>query len=138
MFSLREDFAIVYIDKAANNVAFIFKYFYALTIIKELNLDCHLLNQDDDNTYIFINNKTKDQIIKEYKLHFCKHEINLTNNMQDLLVLYWTPIMLKNPISFHLIIASPVCSIKPLSNDTTSIFKLFYEKVARYHTKEKV
>ena len=46
--------------------------------------------------------------------------------------------MLKNPISFHLIIASPVCSIKPLSNDTTSIFKLFYEKVARYHTKEKV
>ena len=46
--------------------------------------------------------------------------------------------MQKNPISFYFIIVSPVCSIKPLSKDITSIFKLFYEKVGRYHTKEKV
>ena len=46
--------------------------------------------------------------------------------------------MRKNPISFRFIIASPVCSIKPLSKDITSIFKLFYEKVERYHTKGKV
>ena len=32
MFSLKEDFVIVAIDKAANNVAFIYKHFYALTI----------------------------------------------------------------------------------------------------------
>ena len=37
--------------------------------IKELNLDCHLSNQDDNNTYTFINNKTKDQIIIKYKLN---------------------------------------------------------------------
>ena len=42
MFSLKEDFMIVPIDKAANSVAFIYKHFYALTIIKELNLDSHL------------------------------------------------------------------------------------------------
>ena len=41
-FSLKEDFVIAPIDKAANNVAFICKHFYALNIIKELNLDCHL------------------------------------------------------------------------------------------------
>ena len=29
------------------------------------------------------------------------------------------------------VIASPVCSIKPLSKDITPIFKLFYEKVER-------
>ena len=56
---------IVPIDKAVNNMAFICKNFYTLTIIKELNLDCHLSNQDDNNTYTFINNKTKDQIIKD-------------------------------------------------------------------------
>ena len=49
--------------------------------------------------------------------------------------MYWIPKMHKNPISFLFIIASPVCSIKPLSKDITSIFKLFYEKVERYHTK---
>ena len=138
MFSLKEDFVIVPIDKVANNVAFICKHFYALTIIKELNLDSHLSNQDDNNTYAFINNKTKYQVIKEHKLYLSKHKINLANNMQDLPVMYWIPKMLKNPISFHLIIASPVCSIKPLSKDITSILKLFYEKVERYHAKEKV
>ena len=56
LFSLKEDFVIVPIDKAANNVAFICKHLYALTIIKELNLDCHLSNQDDHSTYTFINN----------------------------------------------------------------------------------
>ena len=129
---------IVLIDKAANNVAFICKHFYAFTIIKELNIDCHLLNQDDNNSYTFINNKTKDQIIKERKLYLSIHKINLHNNMQDLPVMYWIPKMHKNPISFRFIIASPVCSIKPLSKDITSIFKLFYEKVERYHTKGKV
>ena len=39
MFSLKEDFLIVSIDKAANNVAFICTHLYALTILKELNLD---------------------------------------------------------------------------------------------------
>ena len=58
--------------------------------------------------------------------------------MQDLPVMYWIPKMHKNPISFCFIIASPVCSVKPLSKDITSIFKLFYEKVERYHTKGRV
>ena len=59
-FSLKEYFVIVPIDKAVNNVVFICKHFYALTIVKELNLDCHLSNQVDINAYIFINNKAKD------------------------------------------------------------------------------
>ena len=58
--------------------------------------------------------------------------------MQGLPVMYWIPKMPKNPISFCFIIASPVCSIKPLSKDITSAFQLFYEEVERYHTKGKV
>ena len=87
-FSFKKDFVIVPIDKAANNVGFICKHFYILTIIKELNLDCNLSNQDNNNTYTFINNKTKDQIIKEHKLYLSEHKINLANNMQDLPVMY--------------------------------------------------
>ena len=97
------------------------------------------LNQDDNNTYLLINNQTKDQIIAEHKLQISKHEINLTNYMEDgLPVLYWTPKMHKNPISFCFIITSPVCSIKSLSKPITSIFKMFYEKVERHHTEGKV
>ena len=75
MFSLKEEFLIVPVDKAANNVAFICKHLYTLTIIKELNPDCHLSNQDDHSTYTFINNKTKDQIIKEHKLYVSKQKL---------------------------------------------------------------
>ena len=69
MFFLKEDFVIVPIGKAANTVAFICKHFYTLTIIKKLNLDCHLSKQDDNKSYTFINDKNEDQIIKEYKLY---------------------------------------------------------------------
>ena len=128
---------IVPIDKAANNVALICKHFYALTTIKELNLDRHFSNQND-KTYTVINNKIKDQIIRQQKFYLSKQKINLTNNMQDLPVMYWILKVLKNPISFCFIIVSPVCSIKPLSNDITPIFKLFYEKTERYYIKGKV
>ena len=43
--------------------------------------------------------------------------------------------MHKNPTGFRFIIASPRCSVKPLSKDITAIFKLFYNKVERYHLK---
>ena len=55
--------------------------------------------------------------------------------MEQLPVMYWLPKMHKTPTGFRFIIASPVCSIKPLSKDITAIFKLFYKKVERYHTK---
>ena len=104
-------------------MAFICKNFYALTIIKELNLDSHLSNQDDNNTYTFINNKTKDQIIKEHKLNLFKHKINSPDIIQDLPIMYRTPKMHKNPISFCFIITSLVFSIKPLSKNITSTFR---------------
>ena len=91
MHSLKEDFVIVPFDKAANNVAFICKHFYVLTIIKEINLGFHLSNKDDDKTCTFINNKTKDQIIEEHKFYLSKHKVNLTNHMQHLPVMYWIP-----------------------------------------------
>ena len=71
-------------------------------------------------------------------MYLSKHKTILANNMQDLLVMYWIQKMHKNPISSRYIIASPVYSIKPLSKDITSIFKLFYEKMERYHTKGQV
>ena len=108
MFSLKEDLVTVPIDYAANNVAFISKHFNALGIIKELNLDCLLSNQDDNNTYTFINNKTKDQIVKEHKLYLSKYKINLTNNMHNLPAMYWIPKMNKSTVKFSFIIESPV------------------------------
>ena len=51
--------------------------------------------------------------------------------------MYWIPKMYTNAVSFRFIIASPVCNIKPLSKDITSILKLFYEKVEKVSYKSK-
>ena len=58
--------------------------------------------------------------------------------MQDLPVMYWITKIHNNPISFRFIVACPICSIKPLTHDIISIFKLFYEKVESHHTKGKI
>ena len=50
-----------------------------------VNLDCHLSNQDDNKTYTYINNITKDQIIKVHKLYPSKYKINLTNSACNVL-----------------------------------------------------
>ena len=67
-------------------------------------------------------------------MYLPKHEISFNNDMQDVLVMNWIQKMPKNPIC--IIIASPVCSMKPLSKDMTLIFKLFYRKAETYCTKE--
>ena len=131
--SLKNDFVIVPIDKAANNVAFVCKQFYAFVISKELGVfDQINLN---DNTYQRVTNQTSKDIIEDHKKYQAKFNLKLNNDMNKLPVMYWIPKMHKNPISFRFIIASPTCSIKPLSKDITSIFKLFYKKVERYHNK---
>ena len=92
----------------------------AFTTIKEINLNCHLLNQNENNTYTSINNKIKDQIIKEQKLDLSKHKTNLTNIMENEHVMHWIQKIHKTPISFHFIVTFPVYSIKPISKDITS------------------
>ena len=42
MLSLAEDFVIVPCDKAANNIIFICKHLYVVTIIKEVNVGIHI------------------------------------------------------------------------------------------------
>ena len=133
LISLKNDFVIVPIDKAANNVAFVCKQFYASVIAKELKIDDNISNHDE-NTYEYVN-KSTESLIENHKKYLSKLGLKLTENMEQLPVMYWLPKMHKSPTGFRFIIASPACSIKPLSKDITSIFKLFYKKVERYHTK---
>ena len=58
--------------------------------------------------------------------------------MEIMSSIYWLPKMHKNPVGFRFVIASPKCSLKPLTKDITALFKLFYSRVERYHLKGKV
>ena len=54
---------------------------------------------------------------------------------KSLLHIYWLLKLHKSPIKFLFIIAAPDCSIKPLAQALTKLFKLFYKQIEPYKKK---
>ena len=129
---LHNKYVITPIDKAAGNVTFICKRFYATVLIKELGLDGTVGNA----TYKSVINKTEKDIVDS---HFndlsnkLKIDTPIDNNI--LPHIYWIPKLHKNPTKFRFIIAAPKCSIKILSKAITKIFRTFYHQIEHYNKK---
>ena len=51
--------------------------------------------------------------------------------------MYWTPKIHKNPSSCRFIIASKQCSTKPISKTVSSVFKLIFNQVEKFHKNAK-
>ena len=131
---LKERFVIVPIDKATNNVAFICKRFYASVLVKELGLD----GQSDSATYESMMNKNTNTIIQSHTKDLkSKFNLKVPSASNLLPHIYWLPKLHKNPIKFRFIIAAPNCSVKPLSQAVTTIFRLFYRQIETYNAKSK-
>lgn len=129
---LQDTYVITPIDKAANNIAFICKRFYATILVKELGLHSSAGNE----TYVSLKEANKEKIVKEHVDTLSK-EFNLTvpEQSKTLPHIYWLPKLHKTPIKFRFIIAAPDCSIKPLTQTVTKLFKLFYKQIERYNEK---
>ena len=129
--SLQERFVMVPIDKADNNVAFVCKRYYVEVILKELGM------QGESNaTYQHLNNVNTNDIINTHEQELRdQFNISLPADMHSLPDIYWLPKLHKTPIKSRFIIASKKCSVKQLSKDVTSIFKLAYNQIERYNQK---
>ena len=129
--SLKEKYVLVPIDKAANNVAFVCKRYYAEVLFKEMGF-----SGTPNSTYTIYNNKNIQNFIKvkekEIKTKFKK---SISSEMKKLPTAYWTPKMHKTPVGARFIIASKECVTKELSKDIASIFRLFMLQVRKYHEK---
>ena len=126
---------LVPIDKAANNIAFICKRFYASVIVKELGLQN--INNANSSTYESLNIDIAD-IMKSHKDTLTEEfNINIDHSMELLPTMYWIPKIHKDPIGFRFIVASPKCTVKHLSKDITSVFKLFHKQIQNYHRKRR-
>ena len=67
-------------------------------------------------------------MINEHKEYSPNHYGNKRNSkMNTLPLMYWIPKMHTNPVGSRFIIASPKCTLKPLSKDITATFKLLAE-----------
>ena len=128
---LQSKYVIVPIDKAANNVAFICKRYYASVILQELGL-----LGSSSSTYTNIRNHSTEDIINDHKVKL-KDQFNITvdNSMLSLPDIYWTPKLHKSPVKFRFIIASKCCTVKQLSKNISSIFSLFSKQIETYNKK---
>ena len=125
---LQSKYVMVPIDKAANNIAFVCKRYYALVILKELGLI-----SSSSSTYTSIND-TPDNIIQQHAREL-KEQFNITvdDDMMTLPDIYWLPKLHKNPVGFRFIIASKRCTTKKLSKHVSSAFSLFQKQIEKYH-----
>ena len=130
--SLQHKFVIVTIDKAANNFAFVCKRFY----ISRLLLEVGVGDSGGTQTYSRVIKATH-EIISENK-SFCKEfGLDLTEEEESLPIMYWMPKMHKSPVGFRFIVASKMCSTKPLTKVISRVFKLIYMHIESFHRKNK-
>ena len=126
---LHSKFVLVPIDKASNNIAIVCKKFYIEKLLSEVGL-----SGNPNNTY-HISDENPNNII-ETNIHFCK-SLNLPVNEKNncLPYMYWTPKMHYQPSRARFIVASAVCSTKPISNLVSIIFKKVFQQVQNFHSK---
>ena len=130
---LQSKYIMVPIDKAANNVAFICKRYYALVLLQELGL-----SGVSTSTYTQINHQSPDDIIFKHQKELQeKFNITVEDEMLTLPDIYWTPKLHKSPVKFRFIIASKKCTIKKLSQNLSSIFSLIDKQIAAYNKKSR-
>ena len=128
---LQQQFVLVPIDKASNNIVFICKYFYIRRILDEVGV-----TSLPSNTY---NKCDKDiQSIIENNIQICdKFGLEVEERCETLPIMYWTPKMHKKPSGARFIVASSKCSTKPLSKTISHIYKLIFEQVQNFNLKSK-
>ena len=128
---LQQDFVLVPIDKAANNIAFICKSFYIKRILDEVGV-----TDLPSNTYKICNKDVQNVIYNNIQI--CdKFKLKVEEGFETLPIIYWMPKMHKNPSGARFIVASSKCSTKPLSKTISYIFKLIFEQIQNFHLKSK-
>ena len=128
---LHENFVLVPIDKAANNIAIICKKYYVETILKEIG---HI--GAGNSTYEKID-KSKQEIIEENVMYAERSGFEVEEKEKELPIMYWIPKMHKNPSAARFIIASKLCSTKQISKAVSNAFKLIFHQIENYHKKAK-
>ena len=131
---LQERYILIPIDKADNNVAFVCKRYYIEVIVKELGM-----RGNPSSTYEHLHNVIPNEIIHNHQ-NYLQERFHMTvpGEMCTLPDIYWLPKLHKTPTKARFIIASRKCTVKNLSKDVTSIFKLAYNQIDRYNQKASI
>ena len=126
---LHSKFVLVPIDKAANNIAIVCKQFYIKRILLEVGL-----SDNESDTYKISEHDSA--VVIDTNIKICEtFDLPVTEKHHSLPFMFWTPKMHKNPSGSRFIVASSVCSTKPISTVVSTIFRKIFEQVKSFHSK---
>ena len=126
---LHSKFVVVPIDKASNNVAIICKRFYIQKLLGEVGVP-----GDTSPTYK-MSNRDMEDVIGDNEMLCEKFGLSLEDRLQTLPFMYWIPKMHYSPPRCRFIVASSMCSTKPLSKLASTIYKHIFNQVQTFHRK---
>ena len=131
---LHSKFVLCPVDKAANNVAIVCKRLYTQIIIDELNIG-EIDNPNVPKTYSREVNQNEEMIVNKHKEFFSNFDLSIDDDMEKLPPMHWTPKIHKTPTGSRFIIGSKKCSLKPLGQTVTKIFKVLFHLKRSYYRK---
>ena len=126
---LKTMYVIVPIDKAPNNFAFVCKRYYISRLLKEVGIP-------NGNCDTYKLSSLVREIVVSDNIELCqKLGLNVPDKSDCLPIMYWLPKIHKTPSDARFIVASSVCSTKPLSSTISRLFKLIFQQVQSFHDK---
>ena len=121
---LKDRYVITVTDKAQNNILFTCKLFYISQVKEELSKPGQITYQPENKDLISIDRDI---------LNFSNSKnINVSDRMKGIPLIYWIPKMHKNPIGSRFIAGSRFCSIKPLSKYFSKALKTILKHMKLY------
>ena len=127
--SIHTQYVLVPIDKAANNIAIVCKRFYIERTINELGM-----LDTPSETYKF-SDINPNEIINDNITVCQKFGLNISEKQHSLPFMFWTPKMHKSPSGARFIVASAVCSTKPISSVVSKIFSKIFLQISSFNSK---
>ena len=125
---MHANYVLVPADKAANNVIVVFKKYYIDTLVKELRIN----NVNSNNpTYIPIDDSFE-TIVKSHNQFATLVGLEMSEEVQNLPYLYWTPKLHKSPYKHWFIAGSSKCMTKDLSCLLAKLLSAIRDGLVRY------
>ena len=119
---------LVSADKAANNVIIVCKKYYIDTLVKEWGINNVTINNP---TYIPIDDSFE-ATVKSHNQFITSVGLEMSEEDQNLLYLYWTPKLQKSPYEHRFIAGSSKCTTKDLSCLLTKVLSSIKDGLVRY------
>ena len=129
---LQKKYIICSVDKASNNISFICKKFYILTLLKELGFDLNTLECTGNDTYQPCELKESEVVDNICNNLLNKFNIKVGDDDQRLARLFWNPKLHKVPYKARFIAGAKKCATKPLNILVNCALKLLRDYFKRY------